>query len=318
MLKNFSFKSQKTLSSILLVAFVVSILFICINVGIMSTVVVSAMVYNTIIQSTPGEVSQAILSTSQPMVVPDTRTTSLMITQTPTVLSPSAIPIENTITPSYTPQFTETVQVLPTQESTVAPTFTITPDFTAEAAPMAGIAQQLADANLISTANGTYFRLPDYDSNWNQTNSYQKTYSGYSMPNFILRADASWEIFENSGNWADSGCGIVFHEDDTESHYLVVVTTGGQAKLYRKIYGGLTYLGASYRYEVDRDYPLVKVMLVVEDNWITLFINDQELYRKQHPYLEDGKIAFTVISGSTIDYGTRCTLSHVELWQIVK
>jgi hypothetical protein len=318
MLRNFSFKSQKTLSSILVITVVVSVLFICINIGVMSTVVVSAMAYNTFMQSTPQEPSQQALIPSQPTSVPITNTAPPEITPTPTVMNTASSTIENVIMPTGTPEFTATAQTLPTDEPTIMPTFTITPDLTAQAVPMAGIAQQLFDANLITTANGTYYHLSDFFSSWNQTNSYQKTYSGYSMPNFILRADASWQTFENSGNWADSGCGIVFHEDDTESHYLVVFTTGGQAKLTRRIYGGSNYLGASYRYEVDRDNPQAKIMLVVEDNWITLFINDQELYRKQHAFLETGKLAFTVISGSTIDYGTRCTLSNVDLWEIVK
>jgi hypothetical protein len=189
-------------------------------------------------------------------------------------------------------------------------------DATQEAGSMAGIVQQLYDTGILSTTNGEYSRLADYDSNWAQTDSYQKTYSGYEPTNFVIQADATWQVFENTGNWTESGCGIVFHENDQEDHYLVVFSLGGQAFLWRRMSGGFSKLGISYRYDVNHDIAQAKVMIAVEDNWITIFVDNQEIYHFHHPYLESGKLAFTVISGSMIDYGTRCTLSNIELWEI--
>ena len=117
---------------------------------------------------------------------------------------------------------------------------------------------------------------------------------------------------------ADSGCGIIFHEDEGEDHYLVVFTLGERAILFQRMSGSLANLGASFRYDVDNELAQAQIMVVVEDMDIHIFVNGEELYAKKHTYLETGKIAFTVITGSTLDYGTRCEMSNIELWEIVR
>jgi hypothetical protein len=185
------------------------------------------------------------------------------------------------------------------------------------ALPMYSIVEQLYATNVISTVHGTYYHIDDFESNWTQTDSYQKTYTGFDFPNFIIKADATWQVAASSLG-ADSGCGIIFHEDEGENHYLVVFTLGDRAILFRRMGGSLTNLGVSYRYDVDNELAQAEIMVAVEDNDIRIFVNGDELYAKKQIYLETGKIAFTVITGSTLDYGTRCEMRNIELWEIIR
>ena len=338
-------RKTTSLSSLLLIAAIITIVFFCINLSFGSVVLASAGIYNALIHKTPDQQSLALAKspTSEEMVLEETIskitpsfTLALQDTEIPVgTNTPDSPPEEPTLTP-----LVATEAPLPTSTPTLEPTltFTLTPtpepiqatptfDFTAQAQPFANyidenlfdVASELPPYGLIlSTNSGKFYRLDDYNSSWAQTDSYQKTYTGYDFDNFVLRADATWQVAGNASNAVNSGCGIIFHEDEGENHYLVLFTIGDRAILYRRMGGSLTNLGASYRYEVDPDLAQAQIMVAVEDNHIHIFVNGKEIYNKQQIYLESGKMAFTVISGSSLDYGTHCELHNVELWEIVK
>ena len=333
-------RKTTSLSSLLLIAAVITVVFFCINVGFGSVVLASAGIYNALIHRTPGQQSLAYAETptieatisevipsntqeySEPEAVQDTpEIKPEEPTFTPLVSTDRPAPTSTiTLEPTLTQTFTNTPTPEPIQPT---PTF----DFTAQALPFASyIEENLFNVPselppygyILSTNAGRFYRLEDYNSSWAQTDSYQKTYTGYDFDNFVLRADATWQVAGNASNAVNSGCGIIFHEDETESHYLVVFTIGDRAILYRRMSGSLTNLGASYRYDVDPDLAQAQIMVAVEDNHIHIFVNGKEIYNKQQVYLESGNMAFTVISGSSLDYGTHCELHNVELWEIVK
>ena len=57
-------------------------------------------------------------------------------------------------------------------------------------------------------------------------------------------------------------------------------------------------------------------MLVVEtEQGVTIFINDEMIYRYQSPltYIK-GLLGYTIISGTNKDFGTRCKMSNIELF----
>ncbi|MCJ7622318.1 MAG: hypothetical protein MUO76_02355 [Anaerolineaceae bacterium] len=333
------FRKSSPLSSYLWIALIFTLILFCINIIFGSAAIFTAAIYNAFSLSTPDpsmvlletQVAILITNSAQPQTdqpfqtpIPETIPTEGILPSLTSEIISSAInesPLTATFTliPTTTSIHTPTPSKFPITRTPTNTPITPNPNMTELAFPMYSIVEQLYAGNFISTVNGTYYRIEDYESNWTQTDSYQKTYTGYDFPNFVIRADATWQVAA-SALGADSGCGIIFHEDETEDHYLVVYTLGDRAILFRRMNGSLSKLGTSFRYEVDTELAQAEIMIVVEDNNIQIWANDgsKPLYEMKHIYLETGEIAFTVITGSTLDYGTRCELRNIDLWEIVK
>lgn len=302
--------NSKPLTSSLSLLFVLAAgvagIFFCLTLIFGSLIILAGGVAYSIQNSTPNSSPQVLAAVASP--------TSTMVLP---VSEPTPTPSASLSPLSLTPEFTPTIEPTATESlpPTVTPTSTM--DITRQAQVMLGLVQQLFDGNIVSSTNGNYYAIQDYEATWNQANSYQKTYLGYDFANFVLRADAVWQPDKNAENWSESGCGFIFHEDEAENHYLVEFTNN-RAYLYRRMNGGLGRIGVSYRYEISKDLEQANIMIVVEDNWITLFVDDEQVYHFQHPNLESGKMAFTVISAASGGTGTNCSISNIELWEIVK
>ena len=129
-------------------------------------------------------------------------------------------------------------------------------------------------------------------------------------------ADASWAVDGNNGDWRESGCGFIFRQDNDLNHYMAYYSLDGRARLYRNLNGGSSLLGRTTIYDVDRENGYGKVMIVVEGEYINMYFNEKEIFRKRDPYITSGSLAFTVVSGNMYGYGTQCNLSNIELWEI--
>lgn len=337
------------ISRYLLIALVLTLVVFCASSIFGGFTLVSAGIYRAIARATPSiavamEVHQETEATDMEPIqtievieesptetlVPPSLTASPLIEIQP---EPSGTPelepaTEAPEAPTAIPSSTATEIIQPTQTSeptstpapTQTPTITLIPptlDATSMAMPMYANIENLFDQKVISTTDGKFYVIDDFENNWADTTTYQKTYTGYDPTDFVLRADLTWQVAApNLG--MDSGCGIVYHENEEENHYLVVFTLGDRAIVYRRLEGSLINLGASYRYDVDSELAQAEIMLVVEDNHLRVFVDGKELYDKKFPSLETGKLAFTVISGSSVDYGTRCEMRNIELWEIMK
>lgn len=253
-----------------------------------------------------GETASALTGTVMPSDA------SVMI-ETPTLELPSSTPtIENSPTIELTPTFTET-PVPPTETST--PTM----DSTTQASNMVGEIQNLYDSGILTSTTGTYYKLPNFNKSWNQLDVYEQTPTDfYDLKNFVLRADASWQVDSNGGDWRESGCGIVFRQDKDLNHYLAYYSLDGRARLMRTLQGAPVLLGRTTIYDVDRENGFGKIMIVVQGEYINLYFNEKEIFRKRDTWIPSGSLAFTVVSGNMNGYGTQCNLSNIELWEITE
>jgi hypothetical protein len=117
----------------------------------------------------------------------------------------------------------------PSIEATVTPA--VDSAATQQAQAIVGIVQQLFDEGIISTKEGDYYRLDDFNESWAQLGYYQWWKTGYSAENFILSADIAWESASDKANWPEAGCGIVFSEDGESDHHLAYLSLDGFGRL---------------------------------------------------------------------------------------
>ncbi len=58
------------------------------------------------------------------------------------------------------------------------------------------------------------------------------------------------------------------------------------------------------------------MVLILEDQWITAIVNGKQIVHFQDTKLQGGKFGLTLASGTNKEYGTRCTMTNVELWEL--
>ncbi len=56
-------------------------------------------------------------------------------------------------------------------------------------------------------------------------------------------------------------------------------------------------------------------MLVEEGGHIIYFVNGDKVLDRQDNQLTEGDLALTLVSGTNLDFGTRCTMTNIELWE---
>jgi hypothetical protein len=187
---------------------------------------------------------------------------------------------------------------------------------TAQARPMADLVQDLYAQGYIDRADGTFFSLADFAESWALINWYQYYPSDYSPVDFVIRADAAWESASDHANWDYSGCGFVFRETGDSNHYHAYLGLDGWVYMERYVTGEYASLGGSYYGDVDVPSGAAKIMLLADGTTFMFFVNGERVHVRTDTQHTEGFLSYAVSSGTNTDYGTRCEMTHVELWEL--
>jgi len=233
-----------------------------------------------------------------------------------------------THTPTLTPTLTPTVTPSPTQ----TPTPTITPNLTAteQYNQFLAIVQTIYDAGQISTLDGTYKKLDDFSDEYATNFGYRWSKTGIGAKDFIIRANFDWSIAHQKNY---SGCGYVFREKSDEFYYMMALDAlDGVLLSYTKEGSDALWGTSVYNYSISgsRKTKLpdmgpnpyqVTFTLVVNDLKAYTYINDiyySEFELQKNWLTETGPLSFLILTGSDIDFGTKCDITNAEAWIINK
>jgi len=184
---------------------------------------------------------------------------------------------------------------------------------TAQAQPLYDMVQKLNQDGTITRNQGVYHPIFDFDESWAQRDWYSYWPTGYRPDNFIIDADAWWQAADKYAE--ASGCGFVFRESaQGDNHYLIFYSIEGHVMFLKYVKGVYTFLKDK---EFDRQYVQERsahITLVVEDNWITTYIDHKQALRIQENSLTSGNLYLTLVSGTNKDFGTRCKMTNIGLW----
>jgi hypothetical protein len=227
-----------------------------------------------------------------------------------------------TVVPSVVPTDTpepvvNTSTPIPLPTDTLEPTITASPTIepTSESAAMEELVQKLFDEKTISSKDGKYFRLEDFIKDWAQLYSYRTWLTDLTPTNFVIQADMEWDSGSKTPNISDSGCGFVYHSSEN-SHLSTFIMMDGKVKTYRLFKGGLSPLNNGYvgKFKIPSDKA--HLVLVVDKQWITTIVNDKQISHFQETKLQGGNLGLAIDSGTNKDFGTRCTITNIELWEL--
>ncbi len=132
---------------------------------------------------------------------------------------------------------------------------------------------------------------------------------------FVLSGHFKWSsAYQNADA---SGCGYVFSLQENRDHYalildrskvLFLITSDGYGRISGPIRGtGRVKIGNL----AEADFTVI-----VKGNYAYVLVNNEVAgeYTLAQSRPLTGEIAFTVLSGSDKDYGTRCEMTNLHLW----
>ncbi len=187
---------------------------------------------------------------------------------------------------------------------------------TEQARPLQAIVQKLADEGHLSKTDGHYLTLDDFDESWAQLGWYQFWDTDLDPVNFVFRTDARWESASNTADWWNSGCGVVFRLESADDHYFAHLGLDGWVYFTGFQRGNFFSIGRGYYNKVDIPDGGANLMLVVEGDKFTFFVNDERVYTVRDARFKTGNLALTLLSGTNRDFGTRCQMRNIEVWHV--
>jgi len=188
---------------------------------------------------------------------------------------------------------------------------------TAQVKPIYDLLQKLQGNGVITETLGTYLRLPDYERTLAQIGYFGEPEPiGFTLENFAIRADASWNSASDAADWNQSGCAFLIGVDEREMYDIVFLSLDGYAKLYLPVLNTNRWKEkATERYgKLSIPEGDAEVMIAVINNRVIFYVNGVEVLSEYDGNLKPGDVYFALISGTNKDYGIRCKLENIDLW----
>ena len=229
--------------------------------------------------------------------------------------SPTPIPtLSPTNLPTNTPLPTATNTPIPTE--TPLPTSTPNLAATQQAEVLQSLLASFQEKGLLQATEGTFKTIPDFKrASANKGYLEDITDTGETTgDHFVFSAHFKWSSAISTPD--RNGCGVVFGMQDNEDRYAVFVD--------REIILFVLKRG-TYHYRVGRtNGPSGPKMGTPTDLDFALLVNGHMAYVSLNGTITSytlsadqtaaGKLALTLLSGTTRDYGTRCEMTNIVVW----
>jgi hypothetical protein len=176
--------------------------------------------------------------------------------------------------------------------------------------------RSLADEGYLESTSGAFFAISEFNETWAQLNWYQWWGTGYSPKDFLITAHTTWESASDTADWWNSGCGFVFRENGADDHYLAYLGMDGWVYLSRMKGGNNAGLGSQAYGQVDVPEGEADVALLVEGRKLHYFVNGEHVLARDDLQDTAGALGLTLLSGTNKEFGTRCTMDEIALWEI--
>lgn len=211
-----------------------------------------------------------------------------------------------------------TVTKTPTPTRTPTPTKTPNLEATQAYEAMFAKVQQFAKDGYISSTNGVYYPLPGFEDNLAELNYYRMYPTGYSPDNFVIESDIEYASASSTANWFNSGCGYIFHHEDSDNHYAIFLTMDGYTSSNAFSAGYYYNMGEGYFGKMDVPKGKAHIALTVNGRDYAFFVNGK-LAKKYQGFLgklTTGDLGYTMVSGTNAGFGTSCKFTNSELWVV--
>lgn len=215
------------------------------------------------------------------------------------------------IKPTLNPTLTLTVTLTPT----ITPSPTSTPHLiaTEQYETFFSKLQGYIDAGYISSSNGKYESYGDVSFSLAKQGEYLLEMNGVDVKKFIVRSDVTIQTASRTSS--RSGCGFVFSRSTFTSFgdAQIMLFLGQNGTAY-SVLSGMEF-NANY-YDVVPNPGEVELTLIVNCDMARLLVNEREMIKWVPLKDITTDWGYTVISGSSDNFGTKCDFRNVDYWVI--
>lgn len=175
--------------------------------------------------------------------------------------------------------------------------------------------KELSDAGVITSAEGEYLYLGDYEASEARINTPFVEMLGFEAVNFIISADMRWESASDNANWPTSGCGFVYGYEDNYNGDLTFLGLDGYTHSIQFRDDRAPGIFAFKKWG-DPERPTGKALaqLVVFDKRVSVYVNGALANEFYNGLYNGGQLGLNIFSGTNKGYGTRCNFKDVELF----
>lgn len=186
---------------------------------------------------------------------------------------------------------------------------------TANAGAMLADLQALEEEGRIESISGHYIQLDDFIKSAAMINYFDFFETNNRSTNFALRAHMLLESAGTRGNAFTSGCGFVFRLQDFGNFYLIYQGMDGNVWFFRELNDQLTHVAHRYVGQVGFPRAEMDILFIVQGPTFQWFVDGSYIGQFYEPVFEDGELFYSLVSGTNEGFGTRCTLTDVDLWE---
>jgi hypothetical protein len=198
---------------------------------------------------------------------------------------------------------------------------------TAQARPFAEVINDLVVQGYLTRGAGTYHSPPNYNASYATgpahtdfgfmqmiSYSYFMEPLEYSPADFVIRADVTWDNYDENANKI-AGCGFALRINErTGDHYLVWFSGMGHINHIQKVNQESKFVSNVSYANLGWPRGNAELMLVVQGDKIIAFVNGEHVQTRQAKELTAGRLAYAILSGDSRGFGTRCQMKNVDLW----
>ncbi len=230
--------------------------------------------------------------------------------------TPTSTPNPPTATSTNTATPTKTLVPTNTPRPTATPNLAATQKYD-------GFNQEIQsyyDLGYVSSKGGNIKEFDDFKYEWAQLGWYNWLPLGRNVSDFAMSAHFKWmSAFKNAD---ESGCGFAFAIQQDNSHYAVFLDRSKIIFLdHDSSYGNYSRSvgrtsGSGY---VKFDNPAEADFTVIVNGINAYVLVDKELvgkYTLAKSRNLRGDVGLTVLSGTNKDYGTRCEMTNIRIFEL--
>lgn len=187
---------------------------------------------------------------------------------------------------------------------------------TQQAQPMYDFVQQLKNKANLWSAEGIYHHVGSFDQRSMKPNWFSWWFADGDYDSYVIRADISWRA-PNGADPADNGCGFVWAYAGDDNWHVTILDLEGTVHTYRQRGSGekIEMKGGKYLGGLGRTSGEAEMVITVEDDLYTAFINGMEVVRFKDPYIATGKIGMAIKNGESPD-GMHCMMENIGIWEL--
>jgi hypothetical protein len=190
---------------------------------------------------------------------------------------------------------------------------------TAQAEPMHDFVAGLVDKANLWSAEGTYHDFGSFDQrDSDPSDEYYYSYwqtDNQDYDSFVIRTTITWRA-PNSGSPSDLGCGFIWGFAGNDNWHTTHLDLEGTVHTYRQRGSeNIEMQGGHYPGGLGSLSGEAEMVIVVEDDLYTVFINNMQVVRFKDPYIATGKIGPAIFYGNSVG-AMHCQMDQIDFWEL--